>query len=287
MKATKDGCTKTGSVTATIKQQPAVPNLTAGSSVCGDNLHAFSFSNAGTASIIWWLNNATTANTGESVNIVMPLTGSNTVKVEVDLAGCTASASKIVTRTNIDAPVVQDIIQNDPGVALLTATTAAGTTVKWLDANTSAELGEGTTYNPTVDITTSYLVQAATTDCQSTKVPVTVTIVFPDGRVLYARASGNWNDPNTWSNIQGGSPLTVIPNNATQVFIDGYEVTVDTIAESGPIELKDNTGTLTKLNVLTDKELKVFGQVKMSKTAAQNLVKINVEEEGKLSCVEP
>jgi hypothetical protein len=219
----------------------------------------------------------------------LPTDGSNSITLSAKLGNCTLAATPVSITRYIKpaAPIVDDVTQNDPGVVNLTASAEAGTTLQWLDANNLVVLSENSTYSPNVTTTTSYLVKAKTAYCQSDASSMTVTIVFPNGRVLYARASGNWNDPNTWSNIQGGSPLTIIPNNATQVFIDGYEVTVDTIAESGPIELKDNSGTLSKLNVLPEKELKVYGPIKMNKTSAQNLVKINVEEEGKLSCVEP
>jgi len=62
---------------------------------------------------------------------------------------------------------------------------------------------------------------------------------------FYVVSSGNWNDGSIWSMNPGGAPLGSLPGQNAEVFIDGYEVTIDTDADCGGILLSNENGNTT------------------------------------------
>jgi hypothetical protein len=81
--------------------------------------------------------------------------------------------------------------------------------------------------------------------------------------VLYAIASGNWNDPAIWSYTQNGPTLGRIPASTDDVVIDGFIIEITEDHECGSVTLSNTNGT-TALQI-TNGLLSVTEQVLLNK----------------------
>lgn len=71
---------------------------------------------------------------------------------------------------------------------------------------------------------------------------------------LWAIASGDWDDPNTWSATEGGQPVSAIPCETTVVYIKGFDVSFNSsgIETAKRVEIiGTNVNVVTQLDIQT------------------------------------
>lgn len=90
-----------------------------------------------------------------------------------------------------------------------------------------------------------------------------VESVYECKNELWAIASGDWSDPNIWSDTEGGQPVSVIPCENTVVYIKGFDVSFNStnIVTAQRVQIiGTSTSVVTRLHLLTG-ELNVKEEV--------------------------
>ncbi|KYG81090.1 hypothetical protein MB14_15050 [Roseivirga ehrenbergii] len=80
---------------------------------------------------------------------------------------------------------------------------------------------------------------------------------------LWAISSGAWNDPSTWSDTEGGQPVSAIPCEETVVYIKGFDVSFNstgTVVAKRLELIGTSSSVMTRLNVQTG-ELNVVEKI--------------------------
>ncbi|WP_421978098.1 hypothetical protein [Roseivirga seohaensis] len=88
---------------------------------------------------------------------------------------------------------------------------------------------------------------------------------------LWAISSGAWDDPNTWSDTEGGQPVSAIPCEETVVYIKGFDVsfnTTETVVAKRLELIGTSSSVMTRLNVQTG-ELNVVEKIVTSGAGAK------------------
>jgi gliding motility-associated-like protein len=138
---------------------------------------------ATTGGTINWYNVATGGTSlGTGTTFTTPtISTTTTYYVDATANGCTSSTRTAITATVYNSPSITSTSESsicDSGIVILGATASAGT-INWYNVSTGGtSLGTGATYTtPTINTTTTYYVDASTSNCTSpTRTTITATV---------------------------------------------------------------------------------------------------------------
>ena len=170
-------------------------------------------------------------------------TSPNTFTKNTAITNLTPTVTGVVTSYSVDTPL------------------PAG-----LSLNTTTGVINGT---PTATSAATVYTVTASNSIGSTTCEITIT-VNNSTSTYYSRATGNWNDNNTWSLTSGGAAVGagIYPQAGDFVNIErGFTVTVTADAACGSITFPDDIATTNTLNINSGITLNVSGAITIPRAA--------------------
>lgn len=241
------------SVLVNVTDQPAAPILVnASQSVCKGSQAIFIVSSPQTGFIYNWYtsaNGGTPVYTG--VNFTTPALSANTAfyAEAVNATGCQSTSRTSATATVLSAPPAPQITSAGASIcpgstANLTATTDAGSTIKWYAAAAGgAALASGNSFTtPALTATTTYYAEASNSGgCTSaSRTAVTVKVLQQlDAPVVTVSAATPASITFSWAAISGATGYEYSLNNGTSFSdpSDNLSYTVDNLQPSQSISI--------------------------------------------------
>jgi len=167
--ATDNGCTTASrtSVTATVNAIPTITGTTPGS-VCNSGTVALgATTSAGT--INWYAASSGGSSLATGTSYTTPsISSTTTYYVDATDNGCTTASRTSVTATVTATPTITGTTGDSrcgTGTVTLTASASAGT-ISWYAASSGGiSLGSGTSYSPSIAVTTTFYVDATDNGC--------------------------------------------------------------------------------------------------------------------------
>jgi hypothetical protein len=175
-----NGCSSTATSVITVNAAPTIASTTPASR-CGSGAAAMTLSATASAGTIKWytvLTGGTSVATGTSYSPTVSAT--TTYYVDATNNGCTTPSRTAITATVTAIPTIASTTPSGrcgSGSITLGATASAGT-INWYTVSTGGtSVATGTSYSPTVSVTTTYYVDATNNSCTTpTRTAITATV---------------------------------------------------------------------------------------------------------------